>query len=87
MELIKFILSSFWVWLGFVVLVGLILAQIVELVKAIRHPKRVEAYRVGQRWRITIQGASNAEIETILKRAGLESVEIKVKEGADNAGN
>ena len=87
MELIKFILSSFWVWLGFVVLVGLILVQAVELVKAIRHPKRVEAYRVGQRWRVTIQGASKTEIETILKRAGLESVEIKVKEDTDHAGD
>lgn len=38
MELIKFIFSNFWIWLGFVIILGQILTAIVNLVNRIlRH--------------------------------------------------
>lgn len=63
MNLITFVFSGFWVWLGFVILVGLVLQQVVEMIKAIRTKKQVEAYRIGERWHFKITGASKADIE------------------------
>lgn len=71
MNLITFVFSGFWVWLGFVILVGLVLQQVVEMIKAIRTQKQVEAYRIGERWHFKVTGASKADIKKMMKRAGV----------------
>lgn len=67
MELIKFVLSSFWVWLGFVVLVGLILSQVVELVKACKQGRKVATYRMGDVYRVEIESATSRDAEKALR--------------------
>ena len=47
MEFLRFIFSSFWVWLGFVVLVAAAGGAVVEIVKAIRPARKIAVYRTG----------------------------------------
>lgn len=42
MELIKFIFSSFWIFFGNLILVGVILEGIAEIIKAFRKPNSKE---------------------------------------------
>lgn len=80
MEFLRFIFSSFWIWLGFVLLVALIAQQAVEMVKAIRPPKRAEAYRIGTRWQIKIEGATRKDIAEVMRATGA-AAEVDAKEG------
>ena len=47
MEFLRFIFSSFWVWLGFVVLVAAAGGAVAEIVKAIRPARKIAVYRTG----------------------------------------
>lgn len=67
MQFIQFIFSGFWVWLGFVVLAVLIGNCIVDAIKAARVPKKVTAYRAGDRLHIELTGANlEKELRAIL---------------------
>lgn len=67
MRLIEFIFSGFWVWLGFVVLVSLVGKYAVDTIKAARVPKKVTAYRAGDRLHIELSGARlDREIKAIM---------------------
>jgi len=55
MELIEFIFSSFWVWLGVVILVLTVSGCVVELVKALRRNRKVTATRIGERVIIMVE--------------------------------
>lgn len=67
MELIKFILSSFWVWLGAVVLVGLVLQQMVEFAKACKRGRKVSTYKVGDVYRVEIENATSRDAERAME--------------------
>lgn len=62
MEFIRFIFSSFWVWLGFLLLVGAVSGCVVEVIKACKRNRTVKAYRVGSRWRMEVENASRADV-------------------------
>lgn len=66
MEFLRFIFSSFWVWLGATTTVwgvaAIVIGGIAELVKAYKpETRRVETYRDGDRIKVTLFGASEGE--------------------------
>ncbi len=65
MEFLRFIFSSFWVWLGFVILLSLIGGGMLELVKACKRNRRATAYRIGQRWHVEVENASKEDVQQI----------------------
>ena len=68
MEIIRFILSSFWIWLGFLILIVAAGSAVVEIIK-------VDAYRIGERWHIEIDGAGRGDVAAAIR-------EVKKKEEA-----
>lgn len=70
LELVKFILSGFWVWLGFVVLVCTVSGGIVEIIKACKRNRKVTAYRIGTRWHVTVENASKEDTITAMYAPG-----------------
>ena len=65
MEFWRFIFSSFWVWLGFVILVSMVGGGIIELVKTCKRNRKATAYRIGQRWHVEIENASKEDVQQI----------------------
>lgn len=63
MEFLRFIFSSFWVWLGFIILVSMVGGGIIELVKACKRNRKVSGYRVGQRWKLDVENASADDVQ------------------------
>ncbi len=66
MEFIRFIFSSFWVWLGFFILVSMIGGGLIELVKACKRGRKVKAYQIGGRWNIEIENASGEDASQVM---------------------
>ena len=66
MEIIRFVLSDFWVWLGAVILILAIGQAAVEIIKAV-HPARISAYKIGDRWRMEIDGARRGDIAAAIR--------------------
>ena len=64
MEFLRFIFSSFWIWLGFVVLVAAAGGAVVEIVKAIRPARKIAVYRTGE-----VEGAGRGDIPAAVKAA------------------
>lgn len=58
MEFLRFIFSSFWVWLGFIALIAAVFGGVQETVKACKRNRKVSGYRVGQRWKLDVENAS-----------------------------
>lgn len=75
MEIIRFILSSFWIWLGFLILIVAAGSAVVEIIKAIRPTRKIDAYRIGDRWHIEIDGAGRGDVAAAIR-------EVKKKEEA-----
>lgn len=69
MEFLRFIFSSFWVWLGFVVLVAAAGGAVVEIVKAIRPARKIAVYRTGDVVRVEVKGAGRRDIPAAVKAA------------------
>lgn len=69
MEFLRFIFSSFWVWLGFVVLVAAEGGAVVEIVKAIRPARKIAVYRTGDVVRVEVEGAGRRDIPAAVKAA------------------
>lgn len=69
MEFLRFIFSSFWVWLGFVVLVAAAGGAVAEIVKAIRPARKIAVYRTGDVVRVEVEGAGRGDIQAAVKAA------------------
>lgn len=69
MEFLRFIFSSFWVWLGFVVLVAAAGGAVVEIVKAIHPARKIAVYRTGDVVRVEVEGAGRGDIQAAVKAA------------------
>lgn len=63
MEFLRFIFSSFWVWLGFIILVCVVGYELVELVKTCKRSRKVSVVRVGSSINATIENATKAEAQ------------------------
>lgn len=63
MKFLQFIFSSFWVWAGFMIMLLVIGGGVIELVKACKRNRKVTAYRVGDRWHVTVENATKDEAQ------------------------
>jgi len=70
MEFLRFIFSSFWVWLGFGALIAWTLTGISQIVKNCHKSGRtIKAYQwIGGRWTIEVKNATEADVATALKK-------------------
>ena len=69
MEFLRFIFSSFWVWLGFIILVAMVGNGLAELAKACKRNRKVTGYRIDERWHIEIENASAADVRQAIVSA------------------
>lgn len=63
MEFLRFIFSSFWVWMGFIILIATVFGGVQETVKACKRNRKVSGYRVGQRWKLDVENASADDVQ------------------------
>lgn len=63
MDALRFIFSSFWIWLGFTTLVAVVLKYLVDATKAIRNTRNVKIYTFenGNRT-VEIENATKADV-------------------------
>lgn len=63
MDALRFIFSSFWIWLGFTTLVAVVLKYLVDAIKAIRNTRNVKIYTFenGNRT-VVIENATKADV-------------------------
>ena len=63
MDALRFIFSSFWIWLGFTTLVAVVLKYLVDAIKAIRNTRTVKIYTFenGNRT-VEIENATKADV-------------------------
>ena len=73
MEFIRFILSGFWTWGGFLILLVAAGNAAAEIVKAICPRRKIDAYRIGERWHVQIEGARRGDVAEMLKAAGRQN--------------
>ena len=69
MEFIRFILSGFWTRAGFLILIVAAGNAVAEIIKAACPCRKIEAYRIGDRWHVQIEGARRGDIAETLKAA------------------
>lgn len=75
MEFFRFILSGFWTWAGFLILIVAAGNAVAEIIKAARPARKIETYRIGERWRVEIDGATAGDVAAVLNNAGAEGGE------------
>lgn len=63
MDALRFIFSSFWIWLGFTTLVAVVLKYLVDAIKAICNTRNVKIYTFenGNRT-VEIENATKADV-------------------------
>lgn len=69
MEFWRFIFSSFWVWLGFVILVSMVGSGVIELVKACKRNRKVTVVKMGASVHTTIENATKDEAQNAVLSA------------------
>ena len=73
MDFIRFIFSGFWTWLGFLIMIGAVGEIVVNIAKTAHTPRKIEAYRIGNRWHVQIDGAHRGDISEIMNNADKQS--------------
>lgn len=69
MEFLLFIFSSFWVWLGFVVLIVATGEAVAGVVKEFRQKRKIAVYRTGDVVRVEVENAGRGDISAAVKAA------------------
>lgn len=63
MDALRFIFSSFWIWLGFTTLVAVVLKYLVDAIKAIRNTRNVKIYTFENgNCTVEIENATKADV-------------------------
>ena len=62
MELLQFVFSSFWVWLGCVVLIVAAGEAVATAAAGFRQKRKVSVYHVGDVTRVEVENAGRADI-------------------------
>lgn len=70
MEFLRFIFSSVWVWLGFIVLVYLVIYGLRDLIRACKRERTVEYERVGSCVKLKVDGASKDDAQAAIIASG-----------------
>ena len=73
MELLQFVFSSFWVWLGCVVL---IVAAVATAAAGFRQKRKVSVYHVGDVTRVEVENAGRADIPAAVKALNEQTAEV-----------
>lgn len=68
MELLQFVFSSFWVWLGCVVLIVAAGEAVATAAAGFRQKRKVSVYHVGDVTRVEVENAGRADIPAAVKR-------------------
>lgn len=72
MEFLKFIFSSLWIWLGFLILVCCVLKYAVDLVNALRAKRKVHTFKTSDgSWQVLVENATHNDVEAAIVRQEL----------------
>lgn len=72
MEFLKFIFSSPWIWLGFLILVCCVLKYMVDLVSALRAKRKVHTFKTSDgSWQVLVENATHNDVEAAMARQEL----------------
>ena len=71
MELLQFVFSSFWVWLGCVVLI-----VAAGEAAGFRQKRKVSVYHVGDVTRVEVENAGRADIPAAVKALNEQAAEV-----------
>lgn len=72
MEFIRFVLSGFWTWAGFLILVVMAGSTVAEIIKAARPTRKIDAYTIGERLHVEISGATAGDVAAVMNKKGTE---------------
>ena len=88
MEFLKFIFSSPWIWLGFLILVCCVLKYTVDLVSALRAKRKVHTFKTSDgSWQVLVENATHNDVEAAMVRQELREYlreQLKDKEVGQN---
>ena len=88
MEILKFIFSSPWIWLGFLILVCCVLKYTVDLVSALRAKRKVHTFKTSDgSWQVLVENATHNDVEAAMVRQELREhlrEQLKDKEVEQN---
>lgn len=89
MEFLKFIFSSPWIWLGFLILVCCVLLKYtVDLVSALRAKRKVHTFKTSDgSWQVLVENATHNDVEAAMVRQELREhlrEQLKDKEVEQN---
>ena len=76
MELLQFVFSSFWVWLGCVVLIVAAGEAVATAAAGFRQKRKVSVYRVGDVTRVEVENAGRADIPAAVKALNEQATEV-----------
>ena len=72
MEFLKFIFSSPWIWLGFLILVCCVLKYTVDLVSALHAKRKVHTFKTSDgSWQVLVENATHNDVEAAMVRQEL----------------
>lgn len=72
MEFLKFIFSSPWIQLGFLILVCCVLKYAVDLVNALRAKRKVHTFKTSDgSWQVLVENATHNDVEAAMVRQEL----------------
>lgn len=74
MEFIRFIFSSFWIWLGFLVLICCVLKYLVDFMVAAHPARKITVRDLANSRTIEIQNASSADLMLALDCEGENTI-------------
>ena len=87
-EFLKFIFSSPWIWLGFLILVCCVLKYTVDLVSALRAKRKVHTFKTSDgSWQVLVENATHNDVEAAMVRQELREhlrEQLKDKEVGQN---
>ncbi len=77
-EVLQFIFSSFWIWLGFPTMVAVVLKYLADAIESICRGRKVKIYNFENGYHtVEIENASLADIEAIIAAKKLDTFEQK----------
>ena len=76
MELLQFVFSSFWVWLGCVVLIVAAGEAVATAAAGFRQKRKVSVYHVGAVTRVEVENAGRADIPAAVKALNEQAAEV-----------
>lgn len=84
----RFIFSSPWIWLGFLILVCCVLKYTVDLVSALRAKRKVHTFKTSDgSWQVLVENATHNDVEAAMVRQELREhlrEQLKDKEVEQN---